>query len=269
MLGVSPFKVYVKSNGDLQAKTSGKYLPHIIGDDGTWYNSATISRSPTGAAVASSGSYTLIWSNYDIMKDDEVFMLGTEPVTSYTTVVEPETYVGDIPQQIQDGVLDPGGIELPDINYDPLIQPGISLQDSTIGTLYKLSNGELSYENFLQQIKVDGSSTDPLDPTPQPSEPSQDEDKWEPPTNPGQFALDLKSFFPFCIPFDLYDFFSCLNADPVAPVIDWAIPLPGGSSYPVSIDLSAFDSVAKILRTMELLLFCVGLAFKTRDLIRG
>lgn len=268
-LGVAPFRVYVQSDGDLQAETSGKYRPHNITDADVWYSGVTVSRSPDGAAVMSAGEYTLIWSNYDIMKDGEVFMSGTEPASSYTTVVEPETYVGDIPQQIQDGELEPGGIELPDINYDPLIQPGVSLQDSTIGTLYKLSTGELSYENFLQQIKVDGSSTDPLDPTPQPSEPSQDEDKWEPPTNPGKFALDLKEFFPFCIPFDLYDFFSCLNADPVAPVIDWAIPLPGGSSYPITIDLSIFDPVAKILRTMELLLFCVGLAFKTRDLIRG
>lgn len=268
-LGVAPFRVYVQSDGDLQAETSGKYRPHNITDADVWYSGVTVSRSPSGAAVMSAGEYTLIWSNYDIMKDGEVYMAGTEPVSSFTTVVEPETYVGDIPQQIQDGELEPGGIELPDINYDPLIQPGISLQDSTIGTLHKLSTGELSYENYLQQIKVDGSSTDPIDPTPQPSEPSQDEDKWEPPTNPGKFALDLKEFFPFCIPFDLYDFFSCLNADPVAPVIDWAIPLPGGSSYPITIDLSIFDPVAKILRTMELLLFCVGLAFKTRDLIRG
>lgn len=215
---------------------------------------------------------TWIWANYDITNKTgtNVYLTASDPpLAVQTEIIEPSSYVGDIPQQIQDGELEPGGIELPDINYDPLIQPGVSLQDSTIGTLHKLSTGELSYENYLQQIKVDGSSTDPLDPTPQPSEPSQDEDKWEPPTNPGKFAVDLKDFFPFCIPFDLYDFFSCLNADPVAPVIDWAIPLPGGSSYPITIDLSIFDPVAKILRTMELLLFCVGLAFKTRDLIRG
>ena len=176
--------------------------------------------------------------------------------------------VGDIPQQIQDGELEPGGIELPDINYDTLIQPGIPLQQSTIGTLHKLSTGELSYENFLQQIKVDGGSLDPNPPLDDPT-PDDSTDKWEPPTDPSKFALDLKDFFPFCIPFDLYDFFSCLNADPVAPVIEWQLPLPGGSTYPITLDLSVFDPVAKILRTMELLLFCVGLAFKTRDLIRG
>jgi len=85
----------------------------------------------------------------------------------------------------------------------------------------------------------------------------------------GHFALDLSKYFPFCIPFDLYDFFTCLNAAPEAPVIHWEIPLPGGKAYPMQIDLSPFDSVARLLRTLELLLFCVGLAYKTRDLIKG
>lgn len=261
---------HVLSNGDFHVKQKGTLIGYVI-SYGAWSRTGSLGRNPASGypPIYRVGEYEIVWSNFDIYQGDVLIMSASEPTASYTTVVEPETYVGDIPQQIQDGELEPGGIELPDINYDPLIQPGVSLQDSTIGTLHKLSTGELSYENFLQQIKVDGSSTDPIDPTPQPSEPSQDEDKWEPPTNPGKFAVDLKDFFPFCIPFDLYDFFSCLNADPVAPVIDWAIPLPGGSSYPITIDLSIFDPVAKILRTMELLLFCVGLAFKTRDLIRG
>lgn len=270
-LTLCPMDLYLRDNGDLCVKEKGRISTYQLISKHEWVQVSNILKDPAGSSlVALSGATSiLVWSNFDIYQGDILFMPGTEPTASLTTVVEPETYVGDIPQQILDGELEPGGIELPDINYDPLIQPGISLQDSTIGTLHKLSTGELSYENYLQQIKVDGSSTDPLDPTPQPSEPSQDEDKWDPPTNPGKFAVDLKDFFPFCIPFDLYDFFSCLNADPVAPVIDWAIPLPGGSSYPITIDLSIFDPVAKILRTMELLLFCVGLAFKTRDLIRG
>lgn len=89
------------------------------------------------------------------------------------------------------------------------------------------------------------------------------------PSDISNFTLDLSEYFPFCIPFDLYDFFACLNADPVAPVIEWEIYLPGGEIYPLEIDLSPFDSVAQLLRRLQLLLFCVGLAFKTRDLIKG
>ena len=101
------------------------------------------------------------------------------------------------------------------------------------------------------------------DPDTQPDSPGA------PSTDIGDYQIDLKKFFPFCIPFDLYDFFSCLAADPVAPVIEWVIPLPGGDTYPLEIDLSAFDGVAQLLRRLQLLLFCVGLAFKTRDLIKG
>lgn len=92
---------------------------------------------------------------------------------------------------------------------------------------------------------------------------------WTPPSDPGAFALDLTSFFPFCIPFDLYDFLTCLNADPVAPVINWDLSLPGIGTYPITIDLSPFDSVAQLLRRLQLLLFIIGLAVKTRDLIKG
>ena len=96
-----------------------------------------------------------------------------------------------------------------------------------------------------------------------------DGDTWKPPTDPNAFALDLSNYFPFCIPFDLYDFLSCLNADPVTPVIEWEIALPGGGSYPLELDLSPFDPVAQLLRRLQLLLFIIGLAFKTRDLIKG
>ena len=124
-----------------------------------------------------------------------------------------------------------------------------------------------------------GTGTDPdpepdPDPNPNPDpDPGTDPDSgtssWTPSGPMGNFALDLKNYFPFCIPFDLYAFFTCLNADPVAPVIDWIIPMPGGGSYPFQIDLSVFNPVAQTLRRLQLLLFCVGLAFKTRDLIKG
>lgn len=83
------------------------------------------------------------------------------------------------------------------------------------------------------------------------------------------YTFDLKDIFPFCIPFDIYNFLKCLDAPPEAPVINWELYVPGGGAYPLIIDLSVFDEVAELLRRLELLLFCVGLAFKTRDLIKG
>lgn len=79
----------------------------------------------------------------------------------------------------------------------------------------------------------------------------------------------LTTVFPFCIPFDLYNFVACLAADPVAPSFTWRFYVPGICDEEIEIDLSEFDAAAQILRTMELLLFCVGLAFVTRKIIRG
>lgn len=87
----------------------------------------------------------------------------------------------------------------------------------------------------------------------------------------GEYAVPgLETIFPFCIPFDIYAFCSALNADPVAPSFEWRMQYaPLDLDYTFVIDLEAFDGVAQVLRTMELLAFCVGLAFWTRHLIRG
>lgn len=80
----------------------------------------------------------------------------------------------------------------------------------------------------------------------------------------------LPDVFPFCIPFDIYAFFECLAADPVAPSFTWRFYVPGICDEEIEIDLSDFDSVAQIVRTMELLAFIVGLALVTRNrFLRG
>ena len=85
------------------------------------------------------------------------------------------------------------------------------------------------------------------------------------------YKLDLNQIFPFCIPFDIYNLLSCLCAEPEAPKISWTIPLSavGLEDCNVEIDLKTWDSVAQIFRNMELLAFCIGLAFVTRNLIKG
>lgn len=79
----------------------------------------------------------------------------------------------------------------------------------------------------------------------------------------------LSDIFPFCIPFDIYHFFEALAADPVAPCFEIPFYVEGLVDYTFEIDLSVFESVAQVVRIMELLLFCVGLALVTRNLIRG
>ena len=89
----------------------------------------------------------------------------------------------------------------------------------------------------------------------------------------GLFLLPdgIKKKFPFCIPFDLIDAFSVLKNDSRrAPAV--SLPLKSeayGLDYTMELDLSVYDKQAELLRTMELLLFIVGLVLATRNLIRG
>lgn len=87
-------------------------------------------------------------------------------------------------------------------------------------------------------------------------------------------APGLGDVFPFCIPFDIYDFLSALAADPVAPSFTAELAFPdavGGSQYvELDFDTPTWNTLAQILRTMELLAFIVGLALITRSLfLRG
>lgn len=82
--------------------------------------------------------------------------------------------------------------------------------------------------------------------------------------------VDLSKFFPFCIPFDLIHLVQALDAEPVAP--KWTLKLEPPQfpvEWEVVIDLSEFESLAKIFRTGETLLFVVGLILITRGIIKG
>lgn len=78
----------------------------------------------------------------------------------------------------------------------------------------------------------------------------------------------LQDVFPFCIPFDLYSFFSLLAAAPEVPIINLSLPI-GQSSYSVTLDFTSFDSIAALVRRLELLGFIVFLMYETRNIIRS
>lgn len=90
-------------------------------------------------------------------------------------------------------------------------------------------------------------------------------------SNVDSFAIQLRDFFPFCIPFDIYDFLTLLMAEPEAPKFEWEIDLlDTGEPYLMVVDLSEWDGIAQLLRRLQLLLFIVGLAMVTREkYIRG
>lgn len=79
---------------------------------------------------------------------------------------------------------------------------------------------------------------------------------------------NIQEVFPFCIPWDILDIIKGLDIERQAPEIEWRFKVDRiGLDYTFDIDLSEYDEIAAILRTMELLLFIVGLAIVTRNLI--
>ena len=112
-------------------------------------------------------------------------------------------------------------------------------------------------------------------PNPDPSPSTSPKPTTQPTPSPGEIdssqpVVDLSKFFPFCIPFDLIHLVQALDADPVAP--KWTLKLEPPQfpvDWEVTIDLSQFESLAKIFRTGETLLFVVGLILITRGIIKG
>lgn len=82
----------------------------------------------------------------------------------------------------------------------------------------------------------------------------------------GATTIDLRAIFPFCIPFDLYNLLLIFDTgeNRKAPHITFTFPITG---WIIDVDLAPFDTVAGILRLLELILFIVGLAVATRSLI--
>lgn len=81
----------------------------------------------------------------------------------------------------------------------------------------------------------------------------------------------LEDFFPFCIPFDLYEIVRLLNVPAEAPKFNWKMNFgnTGISDYDIEIDLTPYETIAIIFRTLIIIGFLVFLTIKTRDLIRG
>jgi len=134
----------------------------------------------------------------------------------------------------------------------------------------------LSPEEMIEELKKllqeqgsgggsgsDSGTTDPTDP----STPDSGGSTGEAPDFNGMMLPGLKDFFPFCIPFDLYNMMQALCAEPEAPKFQFATSFLG-QVYTVDIDLSAWDNVAATIRYMVVAIYIVALAIATRKFIK-
>lgn len=86
----------------------------------------------------------------------------------------------------------------------------------------------------------------------------------------GKYFLDWHEIFPFCIPWDIYAIATMFKAEPIAPRLELDLGTATNvNSKKVVLDLKEYDNFASILRNLVLLVFCIGLAMITRDIIRG
>lgn len=133
-------------------------------------------------------------------------------------------------------------------------------------------------DNFIKDLTTpdDSGGVSPTPtPTPDPSNPDSSGGGGTDTDNPdntdkSNFTRDLRLVFPFCIPFDLVDCIRLFSSEPETPKIDVPMHFPiVNVDYTFTIDLKDFDGVAKICRSMFLIMFIIGLVFATRPLIRG
>lgn len=203
----------------------------------------------------------------------------------------------------RNAVADNGVVNIPweDVCDYPIPMPGDTANDRVghlspeIERLWeKLAAGEITWEKFIDllqdavgvvtlegviadDIPIEGDQPIVIEQELVPENPDKPKDKEEiieENISNTAYTFDIKEFFPFCIPFDLYNIISYLNAEPEAPKFDIPIPSYDRSgnltmANKITVDLSMFDSVALVFRVCIFIIFIIGLIIITRNLIRG
>lgn len=179
----------------------------------------------------------------------------------------PDTNLQDYMDHIFDGAadnnLDVDGEVVPDVPPTPVptMAPGISdiidgLDDANVGL------DDLIDAVGQQTATLDGTLTDTVEGI---------QDIVDILTAPEieERTFDLTELFPFCIPFDIYHLLQKFDATPQAPHVQLPIVIPSiGFSYTLDLDFSPWNPVAAAMRTVELIVYALGLAWATSKVIK-
>lgn len=81
----------------------------------------------------------------------------------------------------------------------------------------------------------------------------------------------LGTFFPFCIPYDLYAIVKSLNVPAKAPKFTYTLDFTSINmgTHDIDINLSDYETVCTVFKIMLFIGFLIFLTLKTRDMIRG
>ena len=224
------------------------------------YKTALDAIAVTGDDIPTVGNWEELWErlkNPDLpwwFCDPDALGLSNASDLPWFDVAGLHDWANDIPG-IKDGIIDTN----PDIPWTDVWDKVIDVPDVVIPAI------DFPYVDVDDPAKPKPTVEPTVKPTTEPL----------PTTKPGEIdsaqpVVDLSKFFPFCIPFDLIHLVQALDADPVAP--KWTLKLEPPQfpvEWEVTLDLSQFESLAKIFRTGETLLFVVGLILITRGIIKG
>lgn len=263
---------------------------HATRNSGGTYNNWSFYQEYTDL-IGNRGYNGIIWSNYDVYYHyvnsgaEGITCAGSEPVyvTSETVTIAPDAYVGDTPDQIKNGEINADEIAI----TSPLVYGNILTSGDTLADIQAAAQGLVTdpatYPQYIQNITYNQTINPDPGVTPDPGG-SEDPDPGEtedPEVNPdpdpevstdiGDYTMSLDDFFPFCIPFDIFEFLNLLCAEPEAPRFVFTFNFGEYlGKHELVLDLSTWDSTAELLRKLELMLFILGLAMATRNYyIRG
>ena len=253
------------SNSILDSCTFSSFTPFFVGND--FY----VSASYTAGKYDRFSSWR-IYSFPDV-QDASFKFLDTEDQVPFKRSKEIDG------TQIQEITFAPGGVwePSPDDPTQPDMSqwPGLSLAALLAILANQNSNDpNLDPEKLIEGLRQalrgsgGGGGSSVTDPTTPPTDPGSSGDVTDAPPEFNNMMLPgLKDFFPFCIPFDIYNMMGALCADPVAPKFTFATSFLG-QVYSVDIDLSAWDNVAVVVRYMVVAIYIVALAVATRKFIK-
>lgn len=147
----------------------------------------------------------------------------------------------------------------------------LPLVDELADVLTRLGNATATYEEYVATLGAAVADTKTM--TPEQVKEVAESIPATVTTPTGAYTVSLDKFFPFCIPFDMYNLVSAFKAAPVTPTFNVHVPIGyDGHNFTwgdYTVSLEAFDGAAAVLRVMEYILFVIGLMLISRKLIGG
>lgn len=168
----------------------------------------------------------------------------------------------------EEGIKEGEGVNIiPEEEYNNFMDEANENTDNSEEEENAILYDNLINDNIVTPEEVPEEPTIPVQPTGFPTRPDiTPEDQF---TSLKGATPGIEEFFPFCIPGDVVALFSALNVESrKAPVIEWEWKSNlYGIDEEIVIDLSEYEPVANLLRTLVLILFITGLALATRQII--